>query len=158
MNFQTMNKQRKFILIAAAAGVVSMFLPWVRVSFFGMSSSVNGMHGSGIVVFLCFAAAGVVAYLGDQTKNLDKSFWFIALVCGGLATLIMLWNFIDASDLGMSFLSIGFYLAALASVGVLAAAYLFRNPSDSIKSGFDSLKSDIEEKTKNTGPGPGNPS
>ena len=32
MNFQTMNKQRKFVLIAAAVGVISMFLPWVSVS------------------------------------------------------------------------------------------------------------------------------
>ena len=32
MNFQTMNKQRKFVLIAAAIGVISMFLPWISIS------------------------------------------------------------------------------------------------------------------------------
>lgn len=37
MNFQTMNKQRKFVLIPAAAGIISMFLPWVRISVFGFS-------------------------------------------------------------------------------------------------------------------------
>ena len=95
MNFQTMNKQRKFILIAASVGFIAMFLPWIKISFFGMSSSVNGMHGSGILVFLCFIGAGVVAFLGDQTKNLDKTFWFIALACGALASLIMVWNLID---------------------------------------------------------------
>ena len=148
MNFQTMNKQRKFILIAAVVGIISMFLPWVRISFFGISTSANGMHGSGILVFLCFIGAGVVAFLGDQTKNLDKTFWFIALACGALASLIMVWNLIDVMGGGMSFLSIGFYLAVLAAVAVLLAAYIYRNPSDSIKSGFDSLKHDIEEKTK----------
>ena len=152
MNFQTMNKQRKFILIAAAVGFIAMFLPWVRISFFGMSSSVNGMHGSGILVFLCFIGAGVVAFLGDQTKNLDKTFWFIALACGALASLIMVWNLIDVMGGGMSYLSIGFYLAVLAAVGVLLAAYIYRNPSDSIKGGFDSLKQDIEEKTKTDNP------
>ncbi|MEP7256265.1 MAG: hypothetical protein ABI666_10860 [Ferruginibacter sp.] len=152
MNFQTMNKQRKFILIAAAAGFIAMFLPWVRISFFGMSTSVNGMHGSGILVFLCFIGAGVVAFLGDQTRNLDKTFWFIALACGALASLIMVWNFIDAMGGAMSYLSIGFYLAVLAAVGVLLAAYIYRNPSDSIKGGFDSLKQDIEEKTKTDSP------
>ena len=152
MNFQTMNKQRKFILIAAAVGFIAMFLPWVRISFFGMSSSVNGMHGSGILVFLCFIGAGVVAFLGDQTKNLDKTFWFIALACGALASLIMVWNLIDVMGGGMSYLSIGFYLAVLAAVGVLLAAYIYRNPSDSIKGGFDSLKHDIEEKTKTDNP------
>lgn len=152
MNFQTMNQQRKSILIAAVVGIISMFLPWVRISFFGISTSANGMHGSGILVFLCFIGAGVVAFLGEQTKNLDKTFWFIALACGALASLIMVWNLIDVMGGGMSFLSIGFYLAVLAAVAVLLAAYIYRNPSDSIKSGFDSLKHDIEEKTKTDSP------
>jgi magnesium-transporting ATPase (P-type) len=146
-----MNKQRKFILIAAAIGLISMFLPWFRVSIFGYSSSVNGMHGSGILVFICFVAAGVLAFLGDQTKHLDKTMWFITLACGALATLIVVWNFIDASSssygLG-SAISIGFYLAGVAAIAVLVCAYIFRAPGDSIKGGFDSMKKDIEDKTK----------
>ena len=70
MNFQTMNKQRKFILIAAVVGIIGMFLPWINVFFF----SVNGMHSWGILAFLSFIVAGAVALLGDQTKNLDKTF------------------------------------------------------------------------------------
>lgn len=146
MNFQTMNKQRKFILIAAALGAIAMFLPWVSFSAFGFSSSVNGMHGVGILVFLCFIGAGVVAFLGDQTKSLDKTFWFVALACGGIATLIMVINFLRALD-NISYISIGYYLATAAAIAVLASAYMFRSPGDSIKGGFDSLKSDIEKKT-----------
>lgn len=146
MNFQTMNKQRKFILIAAAIGAIAMFLPWVSISAFGFSTSVNGMHGSGILVFLCFVGAGVVAFLGDQTKSLDKTFWFIALACGAIATLITVINFLRALD-AISYYSFGFYLAVAASIAVLACAYMFRSPGDSIKGGFDSLKSDIEKKT-----------
>jgi len=145
MNFQTMNKQRKFILIAALAGIIAMFLPWVSV--FGFSS--NGMHGSGIVVFLCFIGAGVVAYLGDQTKTLDKTYWFVALACGGLATLITVINFLRGIE-AISYYGIGFYAATAASIAVLAAAYVYRSPGDSIKSGFDSLKNDIEKKADNT--------
>ena len=103
MNFQTMNKQRKFVLIAAVAGVISMFLPWVSISLLGFTQSVNGMHGSGILVFLCFAASGIVAYLGDQTKNLDKTMWLVTLIAGALATLIVIWYIIDAS--GNAFVS-----------------------------------------------------
>ena len=95
MNFETMSKQRKFILIAAAVGFIAMFLPWINISFFGISSSLNGMHDKGILVFICFVVAGVLAYTGDQTKNLDKKNWFIVLIAGALATLIMLWYFID---------------------------------------------------------------
>ncbi|MEI9955839.1 MAG: hypothetical protein WDM90_05900 [Ferruginibacter sp.] len=81
MNFQTMNKQRKFILIAAAIGIIGMFLPWVNFFFI----SINGMHSWGILAFLSFLGAGVVSLLGDQTKNLDKTFWFIALACGAFS-------------------------------------------------------------------------
>jgi EamA domain-containing membrane protein RarD len=104
------------------------------------------MHGSGILVFLCFVGAGVVAFLGDQTKSLDKTFWFIALACGGIATLITVINFLRALD-AISYYSFGFYLAVAASIAVLVSAYMFRSPGDSIKGGFDSLKSDIEKKT-----------
>ena len=152
MNFHTMNKQRKFILIAAAIGLIAMFLPWFSISIFGYSTSVSGMHGSGLLVFACFVGAGVLAFLGDQTKALDKTFWFIALACGALATLIVVWNFIDASSskyggMGAS-IGIGFYLAGVAAIGVLLAAYMFRSPGDSIKGGFDSMKHDIESKAK----------
>ncbi len=149
MNFETMSKQRKFILIAAAVGFIAMFLPWINISFFGISSSLNGMHDKGILVFICFVVAGVLAYTGDQTKNLDKRNWFIALIAGALATLIMLWYFIDASgSFAGSLFSIGFYLAALAAIGLLIAAYLYKSPGDSIKGGFDNLKDSIGSKTK----------
>jgi peptidoglycan/LPS O-acetylase OafA/YrhL len=151
MNFQTMSKQRKFILIAAAIGVIAMFLPWITVSFLGFSRSENGMHGNGILVFLSLLGAGAVAFLGDQTKNLEKTFWFVALACGALATLIMIYNLIDVGS-AISYLSFGFYLVILASVGVLLSAYMYRNPTDSIKGGFDSLKKDIEDKTKSSTP------
>ena len=51
MNFQTMNKQRKFVLIAAAVGIISMFLPWISVSVLGFSQTINGMHDKGFWFF-----------------------------------------------------------------------------------------------------------
>ena len=149
MNFQTMNKQRKFILIAAVIGAISVFLPWVSVSFgpFGGGFSSNGFEGIGILIFLCLVACGVLAFLGDQTKALDKTFWMITLIASGIATLIMVINFLRAMSV-ISAIGFGFYLTMLGSIAVLVSAYLFRNPDDSIKGGFDSLKHDIEEKAK----------
>ena len=154
MNFQTMSKQRKFVLIAALAGVIGMFLPWYSFSIFGASGSINGMHGNGILVFICFAVAGVMAYLGDQTKNLTSTSWIVTLICGTIAVLFVVWNIFKSSDYGLgSSMTFGIYLAALAAVGVVAAAFLFRSPEDNIKSGFDSLKKDIGSKMNN----PNNP-
>jgi peptidoglycan/LPS O-acetylase OafA/YrhL len=152
MNFQTMNKQRKFILIAAGIGIIAMFFPWIKVSFMGFTAgSVNGMHDWGILVFLCFIAAGGVTLLGDQTKTLDKTMWMVALVAGGIAALITILFFLKASD-AISYISFGFYLALIASLGVLYSAYAFRAAGYNIKDGFNSLKEDIEKKTKTDTP------
>lgn len=144
MNFDTLNKQRKFILIAAAAGVISMFLPWISVSYFGISGSANGLHSYGILIFLAFIGAGAVAYMGDQTKSLERTMWFIALACGAIATLLSIYFWTDAGSVA----GFGLYIGLLAAIGVLAAAWLFKAPGDDIKSGFDSLKKDIENKSK----------
>jgi hypothetical protein len=152
MNFRTINTQRKSILIAAVVGIIAMFLPWVKITFFGISSSMNGMHRKeGIFVFFCFIGAAILALLGDRAKNLDKKFWLLAQACGALASLIMGWNFIESREAGMSYLSVGFYLAGLASIAILLFAYIFRKPGDSIKSGFESLKKEIEDKARDTG-------
>ncbi len=145
MNFQTMSNQRKFILITAAIGVISMFLPWLSWPFGG---SVNGMHGEGIIVFLCFTVCGVLGFLGDQTKNLSKSSWMLCLILSAIGALILVINFLRVLEVLKAF-SIGFYLATIASVALVAVIYIFRSPDDSIKSGFDSLKKDIGDKTKN---------
>ena len=145
MNFQAMNKQRKFILIAAAVGFIAMFLPWFDMVIF----SINGMHDKGILVFICFVVAGVIAYFGDQTKSLEKTPWFVALIAGVLATVLMVWFFLESTGTYGVPLAFGFYIAGLAAIGVVISAYIFRSPGDDIKSGFDSLKDKIEQKTKN---------
>lgn len=136
MNFQTMSKQRKMILIAAAVGVISMFLPWASVFGFSM----NGMHGWGIIVFLCFLGAGALTLMGDGTKNLEPVYWLAAIVAGGLASLIMLFNLINAAGT-LSYLGIGFYGALLAAFGVVAMAYMHRSADDSLQNGYDKLRS-----------------
>ncbi len=140
-----MNKQRKFILISAAIGVISIFLPWVTISVMGMGSSVNGFHGVGIVVFLSFAGAIIIALMGDQTKSLDKTMWLAALAAGVIAFLFTLiaaasndasggMGLVDAS------LGIGIWLAFISSIGISASAWMFKNPDDDLKSSFEGLK------------------
>jgi hypothetical protein len=154
MNFQTMCKQRKFVLISAAVGFISMFLPWISLSMMGYSQSVNGMHDKGILIFLCFVASGVISYLGDQTTNLDKTMWSVTLLAGAIALLFTIWYYSEASNsiLGSSFIGFGVYIAAIASIGILVSAYMFRSPTDNLKDGFNSMKKDIESKIGNTPP------
>ena len=152
MNFETMNKQRKFVLITAGAGIISIFLPWITVSVLGFTQSENGMHGIGVLIFICFLTSAGLAYLGDQTKNLDKSSWGIVLAAGAIALISTISFYFKASDsiMGSSLVGFGLYIGGLAAIGVLAAAYMFRAPSDNLKESFDSVKKNIESKINTT--------
>lgn len=153
MNFQTMSKQRKFVLISAVVGFISMFLPWISISMFGFRQNVNGMHDKGIIVFLCFVVAGIIAYVGDQTMNLDKTKWTVTLIAGALALLFIIWFYSQANNsiMGPSLVGYGLYLAAIASIGILISAYAFRSPTDNLKDGFDSLKSSFSNRINKPG-------
>lgn len=148
MNFNLMTKQRKFLLISSAVGFVSMFLPWVSISMFGYTQSANGMHKEGIVVFLCFVTTGVIAYIEDQKKNLDKTMWTVTLLAGAIALLFTLWYYsqITTQLTGAAFVGFGLYIAAIAAIGILVSAYVFRSPTDNLKEGFDTLRNNIKTK------------
>ena len=154
MNFETMSKQRKYVLIAAAVGAVSLFLPWVKVIlFFGSSGSVNAMNGSsGYFLFALFVVSGIMAYLGNQTTNIDKKYWIVILICSIVATLwlLLIWVGASNSNNGTS-LAFGYYLSLLSAIGIAVAAFKFRSPSDNIKDGFDSLKKDINTRINSPG-------
>ena len=144
MNFETMSKQRKMMLIASAIGVVAMFLPW-----WSFIISINGLHGTGILVFLCFLVAGAMAFMGDQTANLTRTNWMVALIASGLAAAIMGITFLSNLDL-LSLLSFGFYIALAASVLLLAFTYMHRSAGDTIQSGFDNLKRNFDGRSGTT--------
>ncbi|RYF79734.1 MAG: hypothetical protein EON98_14265 [Chitinophagaceae bacterium] len=146
MNFESMTKQRKMMLVAAAVGIISVFLPWV--SIFGYS--VNGMHGWGVLVFICFLVTGAVAFLGDQTTNLTSTSWMIALIASGLAAVLMVINFFVDMD-KLRYLGFGFYISLAASLALVAFTYMHRSVNDSLQSGFDSLKSSFNSGANTSG-------
>lgn len=148
MDFQTMNKQRKLMLIFSLIGLIAMFLPWVRISFLGMGTSVNGMHDMGIVIFICFLGCGLLSLAGKQDLALDKSMWLISIILSGVAALIMIIFFFKSTDV-MSFLSFGFYIAAIAALGLLFIAYQYRAPGYNIRDSFDELKKKVDNKSSN---------
>ena len=76
MNFQTLNKQRRFILIAAITGIISIFLPWITVNLFGLTKNINGFHGWGILAFLAFVTSAGMSISGNQGQPLEKTNWF----------------------------------------------------------------------------------
>lgn len=148
MNFQLLNKQRKFILFFSLIGFIAMFLPWISLSMFGSTQNINGMHGRGIVVFLCFIAGGLIAVMNDQQKKLDKTMWMVSLIISALALIITFSFYSEAagSILGSSLVGVGIYLAGMASIGILLSTYIMKAPEDNLNSGFNSLKASMQTK------------
>ncbi len=147
MNFQTMNKQRKLILIAALAGIISIFLPWFSAGAFGFSVHINGFHGWGILAFLCFVTSLIISLMGEQTKPLDKTMWFVAIICGALSLLSIVITIFSSQtgDYGFASANLGFgiWISLIASIGIVLFAWIFKNPEQNIKSGFESLKNSV---------------
>lgn len=143
-----MNKQRKYLMILSGIGIIAMFLPWIRISIMGIvAGSSNGMHDTGILVFLCFLGCGLISLMGDQAKPLEKTMWMICMLLAGVAALIMIVHFFRMMD-AISFVSVGFYLALICALGLLFVAYNFRNAGYNLRDGFDDLKRQVEDKTK----------
>lgn len=153
MDFKTMSKQRKYVLIASVIGIISMFLPWFSVSMMGFTQSTNGMHDWGVLGFFCFVIAGLITLYGDQKKNIDKSLWLLTLILGVLPLLIVIIYYSKSSNsmMGTDYIGFGAYLCAIAAIAVVASAFLFKSPDDTLKGGFDSLKKSVEGKLSSPG-------
>lgn len=152
MDFNSMNKQRKFIMIAAVIGLIGCFLPWVTfpgIMGFGKTSW-NGFHRGGMLVFISMIVAGVMAFLGDQKNALAQTSWLIVLGLGVLSIVICVLTMINkfgAGELGgMVKTGIGLYLAGVASIGVVAAAYLFKGANQDLKQSLNEMKKTVENK------------
>lgn len=144
MNFQAMSKQRKFLLITALAGIISVFLPWHTAGGLFEGLSINGFHGIGVLVFFLFAAVGVLAIIGNQTKPLDKTLWLIAMAAGAVALLCIITRLSGSSDaFGILKPGLGLWIALAASLGIVAFAWMYKNPGDTLQNAFDGLKKNI---------------
>lgn len=159
MNFETMHRQRKWILLSAALGIIGIFLPWTKglINFLGQSANNNGFFGSGIVVFFCFVIGGALSLMGDQTKTLNRTNWMITLILGFIGFLIMIIKFFSTLD-QLSIVGFGFYITEAASICLVYSAYTYRSTGDTLQGGFDSLKGTIAAKTATTPATPAPPS
>ncbi|HEX2608011.1 MAG TPA: hypothetical protein VHK91_11550 [Flavisolibacter sp.] len=120
MNF---HKQKLYALIAAAIGVIAMFLPWWKVSFGGfISTSVNGMHDLGILAFIGFIAAGALTYMGDKTKPFAGQNKLIVAGCFGGAALFTLIQYLQQT----SFTAFGMWLSLVAGIGGALIVYVLK--------------------------------
>lgn len=153
MNFQQINKQRKFIIVGAALGLIACFLPWFS---YGVGS-VNGMSGIGVLVFILFIAAGLLALTGDQKANIPAKMWLPVLAAGVIniciiGYLIIRWESAmsgvsneESAAFGSVGLSFGIWAAIAGAIIITYGAYKFRSIENNLKESLRSLKSDMDK-------------
>jgi hypothetical protein len=138
-----MHKQRLFIVIAGAVGVLSAFLPWARVSLFGFSTSVNGIDGGDgwLSLALFGAAIGLVLATGDKKLVLEGTMKKAVAGIGAGAAAFML---IELLRIGFQFASFGVYFSLLAGVAVMAVPFVIKGDGSMQMPTKDSIKDELK--------------
>ncbi len=83
------------ILIAAALGIASAFLPWV--TFPAINKSMNGFNGSGILVFCVFMGILLISLLYHELQLEGKTFLLFTTSAGISALLFIIIQLIDVA-------------------------------------------------------------
>jgi len=136
-----MSRQRGFILVASATGIISLFLPWAVVDVVKILKHINGFHGCGIIVFIAFAVTGIICFSGDRRKTLDKTIWFIVMVTGIVAlvfTIISQLNINRSPGLNAK-TGFGVWVSLFAAITVIASDLFLKNAN----TGLDSFRRSI---------------
>ncbi|MBO9203752.1 MULTISPECIES: SHOCT domain-containing protein [Niastella] len=143
MSILFMHKQRRFILLLSAIGIISVFLPWVTIGgVFRHQLNANGFSGIGIVVFGALVAVLLITLMGDQKKAEGKTMWMITMVAASIALLFAIIRFGQIAGSGISIVSAGYglWITLAASLAVIISAWLLKKPADTLDNGFNSLK------------------
>ena len=120
-------KNRMWITLGGLAlAIIACFLPFAKVSVFGISQSINYIDGGrdGIIVIIAAIVAGVLVYLKKEK---------FSLIASGLAALVTVYDIINVakvagkSSLGGVSISIG---AILILVGLIVAIVMPVIPQD----------------------------
>ena len=119
--------------------------------------SVNGMNGIGVLAFILFIAAGLLALMGDQKANIPSKMWLPVLGAGVvniciIGYLIIRWesamsgvSSYESSAFGSVGLSFGIWAAIAGAILITFGAYRFRSADNNLKDSLHSLKSDIDK-------------
>lgn len=141
-----MEKNRLFIIISAAVGILGSFLPWVSVNAGAFGSySVNGLNGDGWFILICGVVAIVLACLNDVKSSLPKGLAIGVIVSGAIATVVGLIDVFNVNKYVADFngygVSIGFglILALIASIAIVVTGLLAMSGGKITKGTFEEL-------------------
>lgn len=134
-----MHTQRLAVMIIAAIGMLTTFMPWVNAPIIG---GIDGTHGDGWITMALFAIPAIICLINDKTKPLAGNMLYAAVVPALIAEAIAIWKIVDfkasMENLGNdnpfgemlgATVSIGFglYLLILSAIALPVAAFLMKS-------------------------------
>ena len=90
-NFESWNKLQKIVVGGFILTIVSLFLPWAKVSFMGMSVTGRGLDVDGVFIPILILAYTVLTAITD-VKNIHK---FAGVGCALFSFLFVVVKFSD---------------------------------------------------------------
>ncbi|UKN01672.1 hypothetical protein K6119_18270 [Paracrocinitomix mangrovi] len=143
-----MHKQRMLIVGGGALAIVAAFLPWISISFFGMTVRASGisagLYDGWIVLGLGAAVAGLAFTQGDRNAELDATQKKTIAGMGGAIVGYMLFFMFVRAQGGFGALGIGVYIALLSGIAVLAAPFVIKGDGNFEMPTKDTIKADLD--------------
>lgn len=141
-----MNDQRLSVLILAAVGMATAFMPWVKMPLLGY---VPGTDNGGWLTFVLFGVVFILTFIGERSRNLIGLKLYSAIFLSLVAAGIGVWKIIDL-DSPLVTVEYGLYLMTLTGVVIPLAAFIIgkskkRDTTQKDSSDY-SYKTEVEKK------------
>jgi hypothetical protein len=122
------HKLKLYALVVAGVAFVSLLLPWISVSFLGMSESRNGFRDVGILSVVGVAGVVILTLMGNKSEAYTedfKKFTMLSFAAIALGAIIFLMRKNSAGGFGIVEVKtgIGLWLCLLAGLGGVALLY-----------------------------------
>ena len=128
--------QRTIMLIAAIAGMIAAFLPWITIAstagtlYAGIS--LNGFRGFGIIGFLALGGVILILFFAGNKNIPPDSVVKLVIISLGmialLATLISIVNLVG--DERGNEIKIGAWIMIAATTAIVILAWVLKSPSE----------------------------
>ena len=110
------------IVIAAVLGAIATFLPWATVSFLGMSESVNGFGGEGVmgdgtitlILFIAICVLAGIKFKGGMGTGFKVTITIISAIAAVIG-MVEIAN-INGNSFGLASVGFGVYLVIIAGI------------------------------------------
>lgn len=104
----------------AALGAIGTFLPWLRVSFWGVSSSASGMDiWQGVIAFIGLLLLAVIAVAGNSIKLEQKLKDQISSFGAYVPAVFTLWAMLRVMNTPMVSIGFGLFITLLCSIALI---------------------------------------